>query len=270
MKSIRHLRWLPAALGLLLLAGAPLAGAARAAGEEAGIEEKLGAQAALDAALRDEEGNEVTLGQLIDRPTILTLNYFTCTSLCTPLLNGVADALNRIGGEPGRDFRVVTLSFDPKDTPEVARQKRINYLKEMKRPFPPEAWRFLTGSAEATKSVTDSVGFHFSPGPGGFAHPGALIVLTPRGRVSRYIYGVTFVPADLQMAVQEASKEQVRPTVARILSFCYSYDPAGRRYVLDVTRAAGAATLAFAGGFVIFLFATGRSRKGKTKEKPSA
>ncbi|MBP1776799.1 MAG: SCO1/SenC family protein, partial [candidate division NC10 bacterium] len=137
-----------------------------------------------------------------------------------------------------------------------------------KRPFPPEAWRFLTGSAQATKAVTDSVGFNFRAAEGGFVHPGAIIVLTPRGIVSRYMYGITFLPADIQMAVQEAAAEQVRPTISRVLAFCYSYDPQGRRWVLSITRLAGAATLLFAAGFLFFVL-KGRSRGKKERARLS-
>ncbi len=236
---------------------------------EAGVNEKLGARVALDAVLKDEEGKDVTLRQLVDKPTILTLNYFTCTGICSPLLNGLVDALNQVGLEPGKDFRVVTLSFDPKDTPEIAFQKRINYLKQMTRPFPPDAWRFLTGSAQATKAVTDSVGFIFRESGSGFVHAGVIIVLSPGGMVTRYLYGISFVPADLQMAIQEAAAEQARPTVSRVLAFCYSYDPQGRRYVLNITRLVGAAVLVLAAGFVMFLI-KGKSRGTKEKTRLSA
>ncbi len=234
--------------------GASLAGA--------GIDERLGAQVALDTVLKDEDGKDVTLRQLIDKPTILTLNYFRCAGICTPLLNGLADTLNQMALEPDRDYRVVTVSFDPSDTPEVAHQKRMNYLRQMKRPFQPSGWRFLTGSAQATKAVTDSVGFNFRAVDTGFAHAGAIIVLTPQGIVSRYIYGISFLPADLQMALQEAAAGQVRPTMSRILALCYSYDPGSRSYVLNITRLTGAAMLVIAAGFVIFLI-KGKSRSNK-------
>ncbi len=121
-------KWLAPVLAAGLLWGAT----------DAGINEKLGAQAALDSVLKDEDGKDITLRQLVGKPTILTLNYFTCTGICSPLLNALVDTFNQIGIEPGKDFQVVTVSFDPSDTPEVARQKRINYLKQMKRPFPPK------------------------------------------------------------------------------------------------------------------------------------
>jgi len=254
----------------LLLACCAATGAQGTAPEEAGIVEKLGAQIALDSVLRDEDGNEITPRRLIDKPTILTLNYFRCAGICTPLLNGLVDTLNEIGLEPGKDFQVVTVSFDPFDTPEVAHQKRINYLKQMTRPFPPEGWRFLTGTAQATRAVTDSVGFNFKAVDDGFVHPGAIIVLTPAGIVSRYMYGISFLPADLQMAVQEAAAGNVRPTISKVLSFCYSYDPEGRRYVFSLTRLFGTVTLVLAGAYLLYLVAAGRSRRGKEKEGLSA
>ena len=249
----------------LLLAWRSAAGARGTPPEEAGIVEKLGAQVALDSVLRDEDGNEITLRRLSGKPTILTLNYFRCAGICTPLLNGLVDTLNEIGLEPGEDFQVVTMSFDPVDMPEVAHQKRINYLKQMTRPFPPAAWRFLTGTAQATKAVTDSVGFNFKAVGDGFMHPGAIIVLTPAGIVSRYMYGISFLPADLQMAVQEAASGNIRPTISKVLSFCYSYDPEGRRYVFSLTRLLGTITLVLAGAYVLYLVAAGRSRRGKER-----
>ena len=260
----------PAALlaALLIFVLTPSLPARASAPDAVGIDEKLGAQVALDSVLKTEDGADISLRQLMGKPTILTLNYFTCTGICSPLLNGLVDAINRSGLEPGKDFQVVTVSFDPSDTFEEARQKRVNYLKQMKRPCPPEAWRFLTGSARATKAVTDSVGFNFRPVEGGFVHPGAVIVLTPQGIVSRYLYGVSFVPADLRMALQEAGKGLVRPTTSRVLAFCYSYDPQSRSYVLSITRLTGAATLLFAAVFALFVL-KGRSRSKKKDTRSS-
>lgn len=224
------------------------------------VNEKLGAPAALDVVLKDEFGNNIPLRQLIGRPTILTLNYFRCVGICTPLLNGLAAALNKVDLRPGVDFQVITVSFDPTDTPDIARQKQINYLAEMTRQFPPKAWRFLTGEAQATKKLADSAGFGFRAEGGQYVHPGVIMVLTPSGIVSRYIYGTSFLPADLQIALQDASGGKVRPTVARVLSVCYSYDPQSRSYVFNMTRVVGAGTLLFAAAFVIYLLFSRRSR----------
>lgn len=257
----RNPRFFLIVAGGLLLAAALNGCARETAVGGVGIDEKLGGQVALDVTLKDEDGNDVTLRRLIDKPTILTLNYLRCAGICTPLLYGVAGVLNQIPIEPGRDFQVITVSFDPQDTPELAHEKRTSFLRQMKRPFQPAAWRFLTGDARATRKVADSVGFNYRSDRDQFIHPGAIMVITAHGIVSRYMYGITFVSADVEMAVQEAASGQVRPTIAKVLAFCYSYDPAGRGYVLNITRAAGAATLALAGLFAAYVLVWGRSRK---------
>jgi protein SCO1/2 len=244
------------ALWMLLL---PAVRAARAA-DEVAIDEKLGATVPLDLQLNDESGQKVTLKALIDKPTVLTLNYFRCAGICTPQLNDLVRTLNRIELEPGKDFQVITVSFDPADTPEVAAGKRTNYFKLLKRPFPPLAWRFLTGDAASTKRLTDAVGFEFKRQGDMFLHPGALIILSPQGKVTRYMYGITYLPADLQMALDEAKTGVARPTISKALSFCFSYDPAGHKYVIDTTRIGGFVTLLGAAVFVGLVLFKGRRR----------
>jgi protein SCO1/2 len=163
------------------------------------------------------------------------------------------EVLNRIELEPGKDFRLIAVSFDPLDTPELARQKKANYLNQMKRRFSPEDWHFLTGSAQNSKMVADSAGFQYWKQEDLYVHPGALILLTSDGVISRYLYGTSFLPAELTMAVKEAAGGKVRPTISKVLSFCYTYDPEGRKYVFSITRVAGAAILVFAAVFVIFV-----------------
>jgi protein SCO1/2 len=240
---------LACALALLTSLAAP----AQTPGAEAGIDQKLGAQVPVGLVLNDENGKAVPLGSLIDKPTVLTLNYFRCAGICTPLLNGVADVLNVVKGQPGQDFQVITVSFDPRDTPEIALQKQTNYLQQIKRPIAPAAWRFLTGPAVATQALCDSVGFHFKAQGDGFIHAGAIMVLSPGGKLTRYIYGVSFQPADLQMAVLEAARGETRPTINQWLQFCFNYDPEGRGYVFSVTRAAAAVILLLAAGFAAVL-----------------
>lgn len=254
-------RWLPAcAMILISLSGAALS--IHAQGSSAGfvgVNEKLGAQAALDIELKDENGNAVTLRRLIHKPTILTLNYFRCAGICTPLLNGLVQTFNRINLKPGESFQVITISFDPTDTPEVARQKRINYLEQMKRPFPPAAWRFLTGEAQNTRRIADSVGFGFRADGDQFVHPGVIMILAPDGKVCRYFYGISFLPADLEMAIRDAVRGRTNPAIARILAYCYGYDPTRNASVFRMTRIVGAGTLLIAGIFVFFVI-KGRSR----------
>jgi protein SCO1/2 len=212
----------------------------KAAQPEVGVDEHLGATIPLDVQFADEDGKSITLGKFIDKPTILTLNYFRCAGICTPLLNGLLDGLNDLKLEPAKDFQVITVSFDERDLPEMAKMKRQNYLKQFHRPFPPAAWRFFTGKNPSIKLLTDAVGFKFKPFGSEFIHTGVIIMLSPQGRVTRYMYGTDFSPIDLQTALGEALRGQTRPSVVKSLSFCYTYDPAGRRYIVSVTRLVGA------------------------------
>lgn len=245
---------------VLLMSAALFAGAPP--GPTVGIEEKLGATPPLDQPLRDEAGGPVTLAELIDKPTLLTLNYFRCSGVCTPQLQGVVEVINRTRAEPGRDFQVITVSFDPRDTPAIAARKRANHLQVIRRPMPAAAWRFLTGDQAATRALADAVGFHFQPRQEDFVHPAAIIVLSPRGEVTRYLYGLTCLPADLELAVLEAGRSEARPSINRLMRICFSYDPEGRRYVFRFTRAAAAFILVAAAGFVLVLARSRRPGKG--------
>jgi protein SCO1 len=248
---MRSLRWIAFAAACLFIGGTPRAQDPPSKGP--GLDEKLGSTAALDVALRDEQGREVTFGSLVDRPTILTLNFFRCAGICTPLLNGLVDGLNKLDLEPAKDYQVLTVSFDPTDTPEMAAQKRQNYISQIKRPFPESGWRFLTGDAAQTRRLCDSVGFSFEASGDQFLHPACLVFLSPKGKIVRYMYGITFLPFDMKMALTEAAEGKVGSTIQKSLLFCYSYDPAGKRYVLNVTRIAAVATILFVLAFVLFL-----------------
>lgn len=267
-----RLRFLaPLALSLFCLpapalrAQTPAPSAATLNPEEVGINEKLGQRAAIDLVLNDEEGKPVALRSLVDKPTILTLNYFRCAGICTPQLNGVVEVLNRTQAEPGKDFQVITVSFDPRDTPEIASEKRTNYLREITRPYPPAAWRFLTADAATTRALADSVGFKFKKQGDDFIHAAAIIFLSPTGDITRYMYGVTYLPADLQLAAQEAAKNQARPTINKWLKICFSYDPEGRKYVLSFTKIGAGIILLGAAIFLAVLI-----RKGRRKPEENA
>jgi protein SCO1/2 len=251
---------------LLGQASTPSAPAPTFKPEEVGIEEKLGATIPLDLVLKGEDGQPVSLRQLIDKPTILTLNYFRCAGICTPQLNGVAEVLNRTEAIPGKDFQVITVSFDERDEPEVAAQKRTNYLGEISRPFPPAAWRFLTGPGTTTKALADAVGFKFKRVNDDFVHAAAIVFISPKGQITRYMYGVTYLPADLQLAAQEAARGEAQPTINKFLKFCFSYDPAGRKYVLNTTAIGATVTLLAAGIFLAVLVLRGRGSKVKPEE----
>ncbi len=269
MRTRRHPRITTGILAALLLLATPRAWAQAAAStssaptftnQEVGVDEKLGQNVPLDLVLKGEDGQPVTLRSLINKPTILTLNYFRCAGICTPQLNGLAEALNKVEAVPGKDFQVITVSFDDRDTPEMAAQKRTNYLAEMTRPFPPSAWRFLTGDAATTRALADSVGFKYKRVGDGFIHAAAAMVLSPTGKVTRYMYGITYLPADVDMALQEAARNEAHPSINKLLSFCFSYDPQGRKYVVNFTRLSMALTLLAAIIFAIVLFSKGRGK----------
>lgn len=247
-------------------ASAPQAAASVSPGE-VGVDEKLGQTALLDLMLRDEAGNPVSLRSLVDRPTILTLNYFRCGGICSPQLNGLARALSRTNAAPGKDFRVITVSFDESDTAEIAAHKQTSYLREVKRPLNPADWRFLTGDAQTTRRLADSVGFKFKRVGSDFVHAGALMLLSPKGVVTRYMYGTSFLPADIEIAVQEAAKGSVQPTINKWLKFCFSYDPEGRKYMLNTTRIAGALVIGAAMAFAVILLRKGKHSKPDATEK---
>lgn len=266
-------RLIPAALGALLLVAAPSARAQAPAAtqpqaapaptfsaQEVGVDEKLGHSVPLDLVLKGEDGQPVSLRSLINKPTILTMNYFRCSGICTPQLNGIAEVLNKVQAVPGKDFQVITVSFDPRDTPEMAAQKRTNYLGEISRPFPPSAWRFLTGDAATTRALADSVGFKYKRVGDDYIHAGAAMVLSPQGKVTRYMYGITYLPADVDMALQEAARGEAHPSINKLLKFCFSYDPQGRKYVLNFTKLSMAITL-----LAVVIFALALAFKGRGK-----
>jgi len=224
---------------------------------EIGIDERLGKHVPLDLSFSDEEGKPVTLRQLVNKPTIVSLVYYHCADICNPLLSEVVSVLDRLESEPGKDFSVLTISFDENDTPVVAAQKKNNYLTAFnKKKFPEKAWRFLTGDITNIRKFTNAVGFKFKREGAGFLHPASpLIVLSSDGKIIRYLYGIKFLPFDLKMAITEASEGRVGTTIGKALLFCYSYDPKGRKYALNILKIAGIIMLLFVITFFVYLTA---------------
>jgi protein SCO1/2 len=231
------------------------------AADEVGVEEKLGQRVPVDLVFNDETGAPVTLKSLLGKPTILTLVYYECPGICTPLLNNLVNTLDGVDLTPGKDYQVLTISFDPRDTSATASKKRENYLKQFHRPVPPEAWRFLTGNQAAIDQITAAVGFHFKKVGQDFNHPGVIMVLSPDGRMMRYLQGTSFLPFDIKMAVIEASKGHQMATVNRVLSFCFAYDPQGRTYVFSTLKVVGSVMVVFIGMFVTWLVISTRSHR---------
>jgi protein SCO1 len=241
--------------------GAALLALTTAAAAPVGIDEKLGQTVPLDTVLNDEAGKPVPLRALLTKPTLLLLVYYECPNICNPLMNSLVETLNRTDIEPGRDFQVITISFDETETPALAAKKKENYLKSFQRPFPPEAWRFLTGDKKSIDAITDAVGFRFQRTGRDFNHAGVITVLAADGKISRYLHGITFMPFDIKMSLVEAAKGQTMPALNRVLAFCYSYDPEGRKYVFNLLKVAGITGFTFIGLFVAWLVITTKRQK---------
>lgn len=217
------------------------------------IDQRIGHQVPADIPFVDETGRQVTLGEFFGkRPVVLALVYYECPMLCTQVLNGLVSALGVLNFEAGREFDVVAVSFNPKEGPGLASQKKAAYIERYGRPQAAGGWHFLTGSQESITRLTEAVGFkyEFDPKIGQFAHGAAIEVLTPKGTIAKYFYGIEYSPRDLRLGLVEAAEEHIGSVVDDVLLFCYHYDPSTGTYgadILAVVRVGGIATvLAFA------------------------
>ncbi len=230
---------------------------------QTGIVEKLGSYLPMDVQLVDESGNLVKLGSVLNKPTILAFVYYECPGICTPLLNDVADVVNKMNLEPGKDYQILTVSFDTRETPEMAISKQENYLAEVKKPIAPSAWRFFTGDSANVRRLTDAAGFYYMRQRNDWVHPTALIAVSPKGEITRYLYGVNQLPMDVKLAIMEASAGKTGPTIAKVLNFCFAYDPVGKHYAFDFVRVGGALMLGLTGLFLyVFIVKPKLARKG--------
>jgi protein SCO1/2 len=225
-----------------------------------GIDEKLGQVIVLDLTFYDEKGNPVSLKQLIHSPTILAPVYYSCPNVCSFLLFNLAGVINKLPSEPGKEYQILTVSFNEDEKPDLALEKKKMYLKMIEKSFPEDAWRFLTGDRENIRKLTDAIGFHFRRQGQDFLHPVSLVILSSEGKITRYIYGTEFLPFDLKMALLEASEGRVGPTLSKVLRFCFSYDSQGRKYVFNTLKVTGIVTLLFAFGFILFLVLKGKKQ----------
>ena len=226
-----------------------------------GIVEKLGNVLPLTESFYDESGNLVPLSSVITKPTILNFVYFRCPGICSPLLTEVTKIVSKMDLVPGTDYEIVTISFDHSEKPEMAKEKQENYLAEVKRPISPSAWRFLTGDSAAIAHVTDAAGFYFQRNGRDWVHAGALIAVSPTGKVTRYLYGIQHLPFDVKLALMEASEGKTGPTIAKVLNFCYSYDTEGKRYAFNFVRVSGVVVVG-----MVAVFAAVFLRKPKQKQ----
>lgn len=234
-----------------------------------GVEERLGTVLPLDdLEFRDEEGRPLKLRTLFDKPVALTLVYYRCPGICTPLLLELSHAVGVSDLKPGEDYRLVTISFDPTEDSELAKNKKSNMIAEVKgRQVPLDAWRFLVGDAENIRRITDLVGFRYALDKNqvDYVHAGTVIVLAADGTVVRYLNGVTVNPVEMKMAVLDAQAGRPRSFMRRVGELCYGYDPTKGNYVLKVNRIILAAMALLLAAFIVFLMRQGRRRKARTE-----
>jgi protein SCO1/2 len=224
---------------------------------EVGFDQNLNHRLPLDVEFADEHGQTVRLGRYFgSRPVVLLLAYYGCTMLCTQSLTSMASTLGVLALEPGTDFHVVSVSFDPRETPTLALERKGHYVERSGRPEIAPGWHFLTGSEPSIRRLTHSAGFRYvwDESVQQFAHPAGIIVATPDGRISRYLFGIDYGPRDLRLAILDASAQRISSPIEKVLLYCYHYDPTTGRYslaIMRIVRLAGLVTV-LALGTLIF------------------
>jgi protein SCO1/2 len=226
------------------------------------LEQKLGQSIPDDLVFTDEFGIRTKLADCLDKPVIIAPVYLGCTHACPMLLSGLAQTLGRLElVKPGRDFTVITLSFNEKDTPAVALEKKRNYLKAVAKHFPPETWKFLTGDKANIKKFTDSIGYRFQQIGADFSHPVTLVVVSPQGKIIRYLEGMNFLPFDVTMAVTEAADGRVGSPAHKALTYCFSYDPHKKSYVFNVLKITATVMVLFVSSLLVYLVFTSKKKR---------
>lgn len=235
--------------------------------DDADIQENLDAPLPLDLDFVADDGTTVRLGDYFDRrrPVLLTLNYYSCPMLCTLQLNGLVDALKASDWIPGREFELVTVSINPRETHELARLKKQNYIRDYGKPEAAAGWHFLVGRQENITALADTVGFRYEydEQTGEYAHAAVAYVITPDGRVSRYLYGVQFEPKTLRYSMVEASAGRIGNTLDRLILLCFHYDATRGKYApaaMNIMRLGGGLTLLIVGAWVLAQWARERRR----------
>jgi len=240
--------------------------------KDAGLDQRLNEQVPLDVMFVDDHGRDVRLGDYFGtRPVVLVLAYYGCPMLCTQVVSSAVGSLQTLSLDAGKDFEFVVVSFNPGDTPALAREKKAGYLPRYGRPGADAGFHFLTGRPEAIKQLSAAIGFRYAYDPkiDQYAHPAVITILTPAGRVSRYLLGIDYPPRDLRLALVEAADGKIGNAVDAFLLYCYHYDPMSGRYglaILNVVRAGGLLTLVAIGLFV--MTAMRRERHGRVAMPP--
>jgi protein SCO1 len=236
--------------------------------EELGIYEHLDQYLSDNLVFVTENYDTVNLLKQIDKPTVIVPVYYECPGLCSPLLEGVADVISKAPMEIGKDYQVFTISFNPAEKTRLAKEKKENYLKLVKNAAGDleHGWIFHTGDSANISNLLNSLGYKIKKDGKNWIHPGAIIVLSPDGKITRYLHGVYFLPFDLKMAVIEASHGQSGPTINKMLQFCFSYDAEGKKYVFNITKVSGSLIILAALGFFLSLVIKTKKNKKTSVE----
>jgi protein SCO1/2 len=232
---------------------------------EIGIVEHLDEFLPDGIALINEQGEKVWLTDVIDKPTIINFVYYRCPGICSPLMEAVAGVMDKSELTPGVDYQVLTISFDPSETIDLGIRKKTNYLNLMNNKEKVEAaktgWLFFTSDSASIAKATNATGFKYKRTGNDYLHAASLTVTSPDGKITRYLNGMYFLPFEWKMAIVEASKGQSGPTLNKVLRFCYSYDPIGQTYVLNITKVSGTIIMFFAVVLLLFLVVKPRRKK---------
>jgi protein SCO1/2 len=217
-----------------------------------GFDEKQGQYAALDVRLVNEAGDTVLLKDVITKPTILNLVYFQCPGTCSPLMWGVSKFIDQVDLQLGKDYEVITVSFDPTERIDLGVKKKASYINTMSKKEAAENWHFFVSDSSDIAKLTKSVGFNYQRINGQYVHPTGLIALAKDGKIVRYLRGIEFLPFDIKITMVEAAKGKIGPSINRLLAICYSYDNEGNKFVFNVTRVSAVVITFFA--VLIFLY----------------
>lgn len=230
---------------------------------EVGITEHLDDYIPSDIVLTDHNGKTVNLKQLIDKPTVICFVYYRCPGICSPLMNGLAEVMAETNMALGKDYQALTISFDSRESYDLGKKKRDTYLKKLKGQDG-SGWIFLTGDSANVAKATQALGFGFKFVNNEFMHEGALMMISPEGKITRYLKGISFVPFEFKLAIYEASQGKSAPTIIKVLQYCYSYDRKTERYSLEVTRIAATIIIIFGVSLLTYLLIRGRRKKTKS------
>lgn len=220
---------------------------------EVRLDEKLGEYIPLELQFTDEQGQKVSLKELLRVPTLIVPIYYACPNVCSFLQGGLAQSLKEVKLAPGESYQILSVSFDETETPADAAKARTNYLGIVGSGFPPKAWRFLTGDETAIRALTGSAGYYFKRQGKDFLHPVAVFAVTTDGKIVRYLHGTRFLSKDLTLALVEASEGRVGATIRRMAQFCFSYDPQNRTYVFNLLRVTATVVILTLGSFFLYL-----------------